>query len=145
MAQPCIYKPLRIRHAIRLIKMLPDRVDNRVVCILHHFDQAEAPPYHALSYLWGDSTPVESIYLGDDPDHTYLSPLHENILVFLGCMWEQRMYDKFFWTDCLCLNQKDNEEKAQQVPHMGDLYANANDVLIWLGRESEKEEKLRTI
>jgi hypothetical protein len=37
------------------------------------------------------------------------------------------------WADALCINQKDNEEKGKQVGRMGDVFANASRVLVWLG------------
>ncbi|OAL54863.1 hypothetical protein IQ07DRAFT_676820 [Pyrenochaeta sp. DS3sAY3a] len=139
------YAPLRALPIIRLIKVLPDKQDNKVVCILSHFDQAEAPPYTALSYRWGDSAPAGSIFLGNDAENVHLHPLHASLLAFLGCMWEQRNFETLFWTDSLCLNQSDIEEKAQQVPRMGDIYASAAVVVVWLGCEPQGEENMRIV
>lgn len=36
------------------------------------------------------------------------------------------------WIDAICINQKDDEEKAWQVRLMGDLYQKASKVLAWL-------------
>jgi hypothetical protein len=41
----------------------------------------------------------------------------------------------------VCINQKDNEEKAQQVEMMGDIYSSASRTVIWLG-ESERVTRL---
>ncbi|KAL7793758.1 heterokaryon incompatibility protein domain-containing protein [Trichoderma ceciliae] len=38
------------------------------------------------------------------------------------------------WIDAVCINQKDNDEKAAQVQLMFEVYANAQRVNIWLGQ-----------
>jgi len=144
-AQPYIYTPLRTKSTIRLVKILPEKKAGKVVGTIFHFEEAEAPRYHALSYLWGDATPAGAIYLGDTAADTYLRPLHANLLSFLDSMWEQTRFDIFLWIDSLCLNQEDVQEKSQQVPRMGRIYANAGEALIWLGQDSAGEEMLRTL
>lgn len=39
------------------------------------------------------------------------------------------------WIDQICINQKDNREKGQQVRLMSLIYRNAARVIIWLGPE----------
>jgi hypothetical protein len=38
--------------------------------------------------------------------------------------------------DAVCINQNDNNEKSQQVKRMGEIYANARRVLIWVGEDT---------
>ena len=40
---------------------------------------------------------------------------------------------RVLWIDSLCINQKDIEERGQEVGIMGPIYAKAKQVLIWLG------------
>jgi hypothetical protein len=40
---------------------------------------------------------------------------------------------RLIWADAVCINQADDEEKSWQVRMMGDVYRNADRVLIWLG------------
>jgi hypothetical protein len=40
------------------------------------------------------------------------------------------------WIDAICINQKNADEKQAQVPLMGEIYANATEVMVWLGRDS---------
>jgi len=42
------------------------------------------------------------------------------------------------WVDALCINQGDNNERANQVKMMGKIYAQASKVIIWLGNEDRK-------
>jgi hypothetical protein len=44
------------------------------------------------------------------------------------------------WIDALCINQKDNRDKEQQISRMGGIYAQASATYIWLG-ESDKTSK----
>lgn len=45
------------------------------------------------------------------------------------------MKQRTLWIDALCINQKDNHEKSQQVRMMYQLYKQASRVVIWLGAE----------
>ena len=53
------------------------------------------------------------------------------------------------WIDKLCINQKDEVEKAQQVALMHRVFQRCSNVLIWLGaaeppvEAAEKHELLR--
>jgi hypothetical protein len=40
---------------------------------------------------------------------------------------------RIVWTDAICINQKDNEEKSYQVPLMGSIYSLARRVVVWMG------------
>ncbi|KAF2133135.1 hypothetical protein P153DRAFT_282082, partial [Dothidotthia symphoricarpi CBS 119687] len=41
--------------------------------------------------------------------------------------------DRHLWIDALCINQKNTQEESYQVQSMGQLYAEAENVVIWLG------------
>ncbi|KAK4136076.1 hypothetical protein BT67DRAFT_375542 [Trichocladium antarcticum] len=41
------------------------------------------------------------------------------------------------WVDALCIDQGSAEEKARQIPLMGEIYSGAGRVLAWLGGEQE--------
>jgi hypothetical protein len=43
--------------------------------------------------------------------------------------------NQFFWIDALCIDQKNNEEKSNQIPKMSNIYNRADEVYIWLGPE----------
>jgi Heterokaryon incompatibility protein (HET) len=60
------------------------------------------------------------------------------------------------WIDAICIDQKNDGEKAVQVRHMDKIYSDAQVVLVWLGsaqnhsdmamdHASELQEKLRSI
>lgn len=43
---------------------------------------------------------------------------------------------RIIWTDAICINQKNSEEKARQLKLMREIYSKATRVLVWLGEET---------
>lgn len=42
------------------------------------------------------------------------------------------------WADAICINQEDLDERSKQVQFvMDEVYKDAEEVLVWLGEESE--------
>ena len=46
------------------------------------------------------------------------------------------------WADAICINQKNTNERNQQVTLMGDVYRMADHVAIWLGSEGSQVAEL---
>lgn len=44
---------------------------------------------------------------------------------------------RLIWIDQLCINQSDLEERSSQVLLMCDIYHGAQEVVVWLGEESD--------
>jgi hypothetical protein len=47
------------------------------------------------------------------------------------------LHSSFVWIDTICINQKDDAEKTQQVSQMRDIFAKAEIVIMWVGEEDE--------
>jgi hypothetical protein len=58
--------------------------------------------------------------------------VQDNLYAALQRLREDKV-DRSLWIDAICVNQNDNNEKAQQVPLMAEIFRNARQVLIWLG------------
>lgn len=134
------YQRLPIADSIRLIRILPGRVDGSIVCSLQtvNYPFHKGVKYQALSYLWGDPKPARKIYVRDENKNVlHEHHLHENLWQFLD-KWQQprTRASGLIWTDSLCLNQNDSEEKAQQIRRMGEIYSGAKEVIIWLGPDT---------
>ncbi|KAF4951963.1 hypothetical protein FGADI_7079 [Fusarium gaditjirri] len=131
------YLPLSGPNCIRLLSIEPGPSDEPLCCTLEELDLANPPPrycsFSALSYRWGDETPVFNILLNG-----YSILVRENLLQFLQHARDSGWY-KNLWIDALCINQEDNDEKVHQVGLMGTVYSLASNVLIWLGRLSPTE------
>lgn len=42
------------------------------------------------------------------------------------------------WIDAVCIDQENQAEKTQSILHMGEIYARAFRVIVWLGQETPK-------
>lgn len=89
--------------------------------------------YSAVSYTWGDPTLSRKLLLRRKTKWSLL-PITKNADLLLRYIRDTRK-ETPLWIDGVCLNQGDQGEKAQQVPLMGQIYAHANRVHIWLGDE----------
>lgn len=86
-----------------------------------------AVTYEALSYVWGDATPTESIFC----DGAVLR-IPKNLFNALQHL-RLRNRPRFLWIDAICINQNDIEERNHQVQIMKYIYQHAGKVPIWLG------------
>lgn len=89
--------------------------------------------YSAVSYTWGDPNLSHKLLLRRKTRWSLL-PITKNADLVLRHIRDTRRVTTL-WIDGVCLNQGDHREKAQQVPLMGQIYAHANRVHIWLGDE----------
>ncbi|KAK3368022.1 heterokaryon incompatibility protein-domain-containing protein [Podospora didyma] len=83
--------------------------------------------YTAMSYLWGDATPVKRIII----DGQQYVDIAENLAICLSHL--EGYVGERIWIDALCINQVNDEEKSRQVANMTAVYAQAAKVLVWLG------------
>ncbi|TVY64273.1 Heterokaryon incompatibility protein 6 OR allele [Lachnellula suecica] len=90
------------------------------------------PPYEALSYSWGDLSDVCAVPIDFNGFPKYISTNLEAALRVLRHQDKPRQ----LWIDALCINQNDDAEKSKQVAMMGAIFAQAQNVIIWLGPES---------
>lgn len=144
-SESSIYEALdRTEHVIQLLtipKLVKSDSDGTLVkTILKTFTFSKRPLYIALSYVWGPPSPNRLIQINNQFLH-----VRENLYNFLveaskskdrqtyhGKKWLQHHY---LWIDQICINQDSDEERADQVKHMGHIYANASETVMWLGLE----------
>uniref|UniRef100_A0A0B7KR48 Heterokaryon incompatibility domain-containing protein n=1 Tax=Bionectria ochroleuca TaxID=29856 RepID=A0A0B7KR48_BIOOC len=53
-----------------------------------------------------------------------------------------KLTPRLLWIDAICINQKSTDEKNYQVQLMGEIYARAERVIIWLGLGVPDDEEL---
>ncbi|KAL8387242.1 hypothetical protein RB595_010052 [Gaeumannomyces hyphopodioides] len=119
---------------IRLVTLNPGSWADEIRCTIDvvRFDGNTA--YEALSYVWGDPGIRKPIRLnGHHFDVT------ENLWLAM-----RRLRDPstplVVWIDAICINQRDGDEKSQQVAMMGDIYKGCKNCTIWLGESPETAE-----
>jgi hypothetical protein len=109
---------------------------------LETFELHEAPPYIALSYVWGDARDTQPIDIGSkslEITRNLFSALL-NIRT-LSSYFEAGLSQNhdgaeaklFLWIDAICIDQENVDERSDQVPRMTQIYSSAYSVLIWLG------------
>lgn len=141
-----------LRKPIRLLAFARDKVHG-YSCSLSTFELHTAPPFQALSYTWG--CPVEFPHLEGGSQSDWKAEYAKEALFLVDGgiltvtpgrnldeafrrLWNADlsiMEHKHIWVDAICINQKDDAEKAQQMLIMGDIYRKATKVIAWLGLE----------
>lgn len=92
--------------------------------------------FAALSYVWGDSSDNETIYVNGHP-MSVTKNLHSALLQL-----RKRLNKGLkLWVDAICINQKDIDERNLQVKRMGDIYREALKVIAWLGPAYENSKE----
>ena len=126
-AEQSLYQPITGKTEIRLLTLEPGQRGDEIKCSLANVKLSWRTRYEALSYNWGDPNVTSPIKLsGHDVEVT--SNLH-------SALHDLRYDDKprTLWVDAICINQKDLQEKGQQIQLMGSIYSKARRVLIYLG------------
>lgn len=126
-----IYRSLPSSHYIRLLVLLPSaKPSNSIRCEICCTNLADNPSYEALSYVWGDGSSTRTIWVKRE---RFLAT--ENLEVALRHL-RLRHKHRVLWVDALCINQSDIPERNNQIKQMSKVYKQAQQTLVWLGRES---------
>ncbi len=125
------YDPLvNTSHDFRLLTIKArqnSEIYGEVANVSHH----SYPRYYALSYEWGNSLSKQPIIVKSCAIK-FTVTVTLNLHLALEHLVRERE-DLVIWIDAICINQSDDEEKAQQVRFMRDIYAQAEETFVWLG------------
>lgn len=133
MGCPFKYQPIAKKgRQIRLIK-ITSRAGQEIACSITHVDlDAESPVYQAVSYTWGPKRPRYNIKVNGRNFR-----VRKNLYNFLRAHTKASSESGCLWIDQLCINQKDKDEKSQQVQMMAHIYQSASMVISWLGPSND--------
>lgn len=120
---PPVYDQLKHKHSIRLFQIHPGLP---IRLTLQQSDLKTKPTYQAFSYTWADADDVEMIHVNGEQ-----FTVRRNLYTFLEQLYLQGDTSTF-WCDAICINQEVTLERNHQVGFMGDIYRNAQKVLVWL-------------
>ncbi len=112
---------------IRLLRLLPGSWEDSLSCDLQVVSLDDQPGYQALSYVWGTSDIVKTVWLHGKAFEATL-----NLWAALRRL-RNPCHERIIWADATCINQKDLEERSHQVALMGEIYSSASEVFVWLG------------
>ena len=120
---------------IRLLKIPSKKVASSpgFECSLVVVSLHKAPGYAALSYAWGESSPVEKI---DCNGHTL--NVRPNLLSTLTTIQKLSTDNsQYLWVDAICIDQSNLPERSAQVSIMKEIYSNAQVVFVRLGEHDQ--------
>lgn len=140
------YEPLIAGDAVRVLNLEPANDFEsplRGFISQHRLTVESVEPdgcgYSAVSYTWGDPTPSHKLRLRLNTQWVFL-PITRNADLLLRHLRDAHKITPL-WIDGVCLNQKDEGEKGQQIPLMGQIYAHAKRVHIWLGDDEIEDAR----
>lgn len=127
-----VWKPLKEpARQIRLLHLLPGtgiedlRGDLMIAAI------TDRVKYDAISYTWGSALQPFTLHTteGNIPITTSLYVALMRMRKHKEAIW--------LWVDAICINQKDDIEKAAQISMMPDIFRSATRVYAWIGEEED--------
>jgi hypothetical protein len=124
------YRQLRLGET-RLLELRPGFQDTPLSGEVHHINIEKAPPYQALSYVWG---PAMQNYTLETPEGRI--PIATSLYAALNRV-RARDEVTYLWVDAVCINQNDGHEKSIQIRMLPKIFQSADVVLCWLGGERE--------
>lgn len=147
---------------IRVITLLPGKANDRIRIHISRepFNGTACSDYEALSYAWADSTKnlreIEVVsklrakasgkalgilrHTGPPHDDAKTFKLRSNLVSIFEHLRRPHT-TRMLWVDAICLDQGDKAEKAREIKKMGEIYASARNVVIWLGCGSQQAER----
>ena len=128
--EPYQYSALTGKNSIRVLELST----NQVICLKaelkeHRLDSA--PIYEAISYEWGSPQMSQMLIINQ---HTFV-PITENLYSALKDIRDcgSGITSRGLWADAVCINQKDERERGEQVKLMGIIYKYAQRVIAYTG------------
>jgi hypothetical protein len=134
------YQQLNLNE-IRLLKPL-SRSSSSLSFEIIHVSLLSTPSYAALSYTWGPPGDTHSILLNGRR-----FPMRRNLHDALLQIHSSRLVDQYLWADAICIQQGENsdalKERSLQITLMRQIYEQAANILVWLGKpENEANNRL---
>jgi hypothetical protein len=115
---------------IRLLSICPSsNPERQLACSISAYDLDSAPPYEALSYVWGTISVFTDVSIVVNGETVKVGSNLASALKRLRRADSLRVV----WADALCVNQADNDERSHQVPLMSSIYSLAQRTVVWLG------------
>lgn len=142
---------------VRLLEVLDDNYSKsiKVRCRLTTWPLDSVPPYHAISYTWGDAGSNTTILMNDQPLRVRTNCefalkqayWYKRSHSYLYRKWRSRCYEqnrgqwysksRYIWLDAICIDQTTLDEKNKQVAMMGNIYKRASCVLACIGDHAD--------
>ncbi|KAK0516001.1 hypothetical protein JMJ35_002035 [Cladonia borealis] len=120
---------------IRLVRI--KSTEDPPTCELYDAPFNDDLRFRAISYAWGSDKLTHRIKCND-----MIMAVTESVAdMFSSSAICELCVDMPIWVDAVCINQRDDPEKAVQVRMMGSLYSQAEEVIVWLGMASDDSDR----
>ncbi|KAI0815384.1 heterokaryon incompatibility protein-domain-containing protein [Xylaria sp. FL0064] len=93
-------------------------------------------PYTTISYTWGKKEDEILLLLEEEQ---FRIPCDAYGALKLLCDHEPARQTEWLWIDCMCINQGDDEEKAEQIRMLKDIFELSTFSVVWLGPRKESD------
>ncbi|KAL7902402.1 heterokaryon incompatibility domain-containing protein [Trichoderma sp. SZMC 28014] len=129
------YTPLPDNRTIRVLTLYGGNPKDPLRGHLDPVPVDAAGDYEPLSYVWGDDTLSHEISLP-----TARLKLTASLYHALRRL-RPRVGFRRVWADQVCIDQRNEEERSQQVQFMNIIYRNGTHVQVWLGLDDQSLAK----
>ena len=137
------YKPLNEDHHIRLFLLctMHDAVDREIrgELVVKPLE-AVKDDYMTISYVWGGEDLSKNVVIEEDGEE-FETMITENLhaaLTEIAIVMKKIRKNTFVWADGICINQKDKDDKTQQVSLMKHIYSSAEAVWVHFGLDRDE-------
>jgi Heterokaryon incompatibility protein (HET) len=133
------YSQIPSPHLVRVLHLKVGAKEDPLEGSLECVDLGQRPKHYAISYTWGDETRCCAIRI--DGKTFAITASLDGALRRVRFHMQSKCEILPVWTDAICINQANNEEKDQQLPLMGQIYGGCQTCWIYLG-ETENNSLL---
>jgi len=110
------YQPISEPQGFRLLRLEPGRGRDPLRCTLLEAGLDDYMPYEAISYRWGIHMHRTGVFCNEKT-----IPVTRNLVEALQ-VFRRRDFARILWTDAICINQQDLDERSSQVQLMTRIY-----------------------
>jgi len=132
------YTALPFRDSIRLLQIEPGAGAAPIVCSLQlaRLNISNGGTFDALSYSWGSASDGKLDILCDGEVRSVQCNLRD-------ALQQIRLpnQSRQIWVDAICIDQSNDPERAQQVQLMSSIYSTARNVIVWLGKDGNRQSQ----
>lgn len=145
------HAPISKHDAIRLLILESGKESDPLRCLFHEqsilnrkdAEKVKNSPglsthYTAVSYTWHASPDKQEFDFIQCNGETI--QISKNLAQLLHRV-RSEYWNKKLWIDQICIDQKNDKEKEQQIPLMGNIYEQAENVIFWMGEEADETGK----
>ena len=140
-AYPHLSYNILVSGQIRLLLLLPGDTHHTLRGSIYTCRSIpSAGPYRALSYVWGKARHSNHILVTEN------GVLHLKASLYTALVQlRHRKSPIVLWVDAICINQRDQPEKEQQIRLMPKIFQNAACTIAILGRGDQYGDAMKTL